>query len=50
MIFVDIDECETEKRCPETCLNTHGGYHCACPAGYSYDGIYNDCKGIYSSL
>ena len=46
IIFEDVDECQSEKRCPDTCENTDGSYNCACSEGYYYDKEANDCKGI----
>ncbi|KAK6034347.1 calcium binding EGF domain protein [Cooperia oncophora] len=38
---VDINECETENRCPkphEECINTPGAYKCSCVHGYKREG------------
>ncbi|XP_028402789.1 EGF-containing fibulin-like extracellular matrix protein 1 [Dendronephthya gigantea] len=42
----DVNECETEKRCPEEalCINNIGSYQCICKAGFSGDG--KKCEDI----
>ncbi|PIN23364.1 Serine/threonine protein kinase [Handroanthus impetiginosus] len=36
----DVDECEDPRLniCEKRCVNTMGGFHCACPKGYYGDG------------
>lgn len=47
----DIDECELfhmgqgGRLCLHTCVNTPGGYRCACPAGYNLTRDGRNCKG-----
>ena len=48
-LFTDINECTTHSdRCQHTCVNTDGGYHCACHSGYVTDTKdAHKCTGCY---
>uniref|UniRef100_A0A667YKV0 Thrombomodulin n=1 Tax=Myripristis murdjan TaxID=586833 RepID=A0A667YKV0_9TELE len=39
-ICTDIDECENERPCEHTCLNTLGSYECFCDEGYELQEAY----------
>ncbi|XP_062861135.1 fibulin-7 [Trichomycterus rosablanca] len=51
-ICTDIDECElfhngqAGRLCLHDCVNTAGGYRCACPAGYNVTREGRSCKDI----
>uniref|UniRef100_UPI003AAA5B14 thrombomodulin-like n=1 Tax=Centroberyx gerrardi TaxID=166262 RepID=UPI003AAA5B14 len=34
VICTDIDECEDERHCDHTCVNTYGSYRCLCDEGF----------------
>ncbi|XP_065834249.1 low-density lipoprotein receptor-related protein 8-like [Oscarella lobularis] len=34
---IDVDECEMEGTCSQTCINTVGSYKCECALGYQLD-------------
>ena len=34
---LDVDECEMEGTCSQTCINTVGSYKCECALGYQLD-------------
>jgi len=36
--ILDVDECATgSSGCGQLCVNTVGGFHCTCNAGYTLD-------------
>ncbi|KAL2088496.1 hypothetical protein ACEWY4_015395 [Coilia grayii] len=51
-VCTDIDECElfhmgqAGRLCLHTCVNTAGGYRCACPVGYNLTRDGRNCKDI----
>ena len=49
----DINECRSNSRCEQVCINTLGSYRCACEEGYALrsDGTtcQISCGGVYSS-
>ena len=42
----DIDECISENRCSQYCINTEGDYDCSCAPGYYLDQDKYTCKVI----
>ena len=45
-IAADINEClRFNGRCSHKCVNTPGGYHCECRAGYILRPNRRDCRG-----
>ena len=48
---VDINECEEDKQCSHKCVNTPGGYTCACNSGYYLSADEHTCFGkLYESI
>lgn len=49
LLMIDIDECSSSStnNCasPAYCVNTFGGYTCACPSGYSLNSDSTSCSG-----
>ncbi|ELT93148.1 hypothetical protein CAPTEDRAFT_39509, partial [Capitella teleta] len=39
----DIDECESNSTCSDSCENTVGGYICLCPEGYELGSDPTEC-------
>lgn len=46
----DVNECETENPCVQTCVNTYGSFICRCDPGYELeeDGIHCSGNGLGS--
>lgn len=44
----DVNECETENPCVQTCVNTYGSFICRCDPGYELeeDGIHCSGNGL----
>ena len=46
-VFADIDECSLpDVRCTHLCINTEGGFHCKCSAGFKLEADGFFCSGI----
>lgn len=45
-LFSDIDECEQEGVCEQTCRNTWGSFQCACNEGYALGPDGRSCEDI----
>ena len=43
-LFTDINECDMEGTCDQTCVNTVGSYYCQCLPGYIQFG-HTHCAG-----
>ena len=47
MYYLDINECATNMGgCQQLCVNTPGGFHCACNSGYTLNSDGITCSGI----
>lgn len=46
----DVNECETEKPCDQTCYNTEGSYYCTCRLGFILQPDRQSCKKIDTSF
>lgn len=40
----DINECAFDAPCQYQCINTHGGFYCICPIGYTLNEL-GQCNG-----
>ena len=43
---VDIDECDNETNCQQSCMNTEGSYSCICDKGYQLASNGYDCDDV----
>ena len=47
--YTDIDECMVIiNLCQQLCINTDGGYFCACNDGYQLIEGTNQCEGTFA--
>jgi Calcium-binding EGF domain len=48
-LFAEFDECATsaEQDCEQVCINTLGGYYCACKIGYELHSDGKHCIGKF---
>ena len=46
MYMTDINECEGNHPCSQSCINTDGSYYCNCLTGFSLDQDTISCIGI----
>lgn len=42
----DVDECSTQRPCAQECVNTAGGYRCACRDGFKLAGDGRSCQSL----
>ena len=49
LCLTDEDECasDTSNSCTQQCMNTHGGFRCACDQGYMLNADGKTCDGEY---
>lgn len=47
---LDVNECETDKPCDQTCYNTEGSYYCTCRLGFILQSDRQSCKKIDTSF
>lgn len=43
---LDVNECASRNKCEQTCVNTDGGYYCACQRGYQLNDDKRTCSDM----
>ena len=45
----DVNECEVDKPCDQTCVNTHGSFYCQCKPGFILLNDKQSCRKLDQS-